>query len=477
MDNERPIEKLLRRYAKKRRDDPAATGLELHPATRRMLQGEVSRQFPKPAAGGMKSVLGLKSLWPRLVWALPVLVVVGVGVWAIVESQKSRRGAVNLAKMEPASVAQSRESLTLNETPAQPFGGVTPSNEIVAGTLAYAVSSPAKDGTTALGLEREKLKADDAPASLALNTPAPSIAVPAPEVANLDKTIQEKAVAGRDVLERLARDARADKSRDLTLTARRASAEEAASLGEKVETVRALPATPTDNFGFAPSLGGKGGTAGLNRAGKSLSATPPPAGAPPLSLSTKSSPARVEYDRAQVAPPTVVQKFVQTTAVSTSGSLAKKSAETPPVLDAFQVEQTGNQLRVIDSDGSSYVGSIEVAPTQAPLYSSSLRKKADDSKDAKLFRSPVSEKALEVQAGQNYFFRVAGTNRTLKQPVAFSGNLLPAAQTTLTLSPKAKDQFPKAQTSSPTLLNSSISGKVKLGADKEMQINAVPVPP
>src|SRR5258708_7976420 len=128
MDNERPIEKLLRRYAKKRRDDPAATGLELHPATRRLLQGEVSRQFPKPAASGAKSVLGLKSLWPRLVWALPVLVALGVGTWVIVQSKKPQEGVGNLAKTASPSPMELRESLGRTEAPARSAGGVTPPN-------------------------------------------------------------------------------------------------------------------------------------------------------------------------------------------------------------------------------------------------------------------------------------------------------------------------------------------------------------
>ena len=47
MEPERKIEKLLRAYAQKRR---AAAGdpLKLHPATRRLLQDEVSRRAPKP---------------------------------------------------------------------------------------------------------------------------------------------------------------------------------------------------------------------------------------------------------------------------------------------------------------------------------------------------------------------------------------------------------------------------------------------
>ena len=91
------------------------------------------------------------------------------------------------------------------------------------------------------------------------------------------------------------------------------------------------------------------------------------------------------------------------------------------------------------------------------------------------------EAAPESQAGQNYFFRVTGTNRTLQQSVAFTGNLLvltnalSATETGPTLSPTTKSQFPKGQTDLPTLQNSSISGRVQLGRDQEMRINAVPV--
>jgi hypothetical protein len=58
METERKIEKLLRAYAKKRRAD-AGDPLKLHPATRRLLQGEVARRNPKPDDEGESSV----TLW------------------------------------------------------------------------------------------------------------------------------------------------------------------------------------------------------------------------------------------------------------------------------------------------------------------------------------------------------------------------------------------------------------------------------
>jgi len=489
MDNERPIEKLLRRYAQKRRDDPAVKRLEMHPATRRMLQGEVSRQFEVRGARGQGSGASpdpshltprtLTKLWPRLVWALPVSVVLVVGVWAIVHSRKPQEIVGELAKTEPLSPMPFQEPLARTETPAPSARGVTPPNEAAPATLALAESSRAKD-TSTFGFEEGKLKTDRAPASPVLNTPAPGAAAPVTQVANLDAAIQEKAVASRDALERLAGDARADSSRDLTLTARPAPAgEPVATARRKLETVRAgSTSAATDSLAVARNIAGDSETAGFNRTG-TLSL--PPAAAPQLSLSDTPTVAKVEEDRAQMVPPTVVQKFIQTTAAPTSGSLAKKSAEMPPVLEAFQVEQTGNQLRVIDSDGSSYNGSIQFTTAESFDDTESATKRTDDFKNTRIYRQVVKDKGVETQMGQNYFFSVTGTNRTLKQPVAFTGNLLvltnalPATQNGLTFAPVAKGQFPLDQTASPALLNSSISGKVQLGTEKEMRINAVPV--
>ena len=79
MDNERPIERLLRDYAKKRRAD-GGKSLEMHPATRRLLQGEVARQFPRTHRGGF-SLSGFFARWkPGLVYALCALALVAVSV-------------------------------------------------------------------------------------------------------------------------------------------------------------------------------------------------------------------------------------------------------------------------------------------------------------------------------------------------------------------------------------------------------------
>ena len=83
MNDERPIEKLLRRYAQKRGDEAGPPPV-LHPATRRLLQGEVARQFPKPQVERKPAVAGFFALLTRRwVYALGLFVVLGVTATSI----------------------------------------------------------------------------------------------------------------------------------------------------------------------------------------------------------------------------------------------------------------------------------------------------------------------------------------------------------------------------------------------------------
>jgi hypothetical protein len=76
MEPERPIEKLLQAFAKKRReqtDDPP----ELHPATRRLLQNEVARRGRKRSEGGFFSRIA-GGFRPGFVYGLCLLAVLGI---------------------------------------------------------------------------------------------------------------------------------------------------------------------------------------------------------------------------------------------------------------------------------------------------------------------------------------------------------------------------------------------------------------
>jgi hypothetical protein len=73
------------------------------------------------------------------------------------------------------------------------------------------------------------------------------------------------------------------------------------------------------------------------------------------------------------------------------------------MLTSFRTEQAGDQLRVIDTDGSVYVGSLTAA--------------------TEILDSKAASRIAQTRA-----FRVTGTNLTRREPVVFTGNLIFADQ-------------------------------------------------
>lgn len=111
-DPERPIEKLLRACGEKRREDAGAP-LELHPATRRLLQGEAARQFAKPAAEPRPAGSSFRQWWPRLVWSLGgvAAIVAIVLVLTPPRADKSQQLAKNELSSRPEPAAEAPASV------------------------------------------------------------------------------------------------------------------------------------------------------------------------------------------------------------------------------------------------------------------------------------------------------------------------------------------------------------------------------
>src|SRR5437588_742172 len=82
MEPERPIEKLLRAWANKRRHD-AGPPLDMHPATRRLLQGEVARKLGKNERQTKSFSTWFGAVWPRFAWGLGVFAVLAGTVWLL----------------------------------------------------------------------------------------------------------------------------------------------------------------------------------------------------------------------------------------------------------------------------------------------------------------------------------------------------------------------------------------------------------
>ncbi|MEK7706405.1 MAG: hypothetical protein AAB380_00205, partial [Verrucomicrobiota bacterium] len=181
------------------------------------------------------------------------------------------------------------------------------------------------------------------------------------------------------------------------------------------------------------------------------------------------------------------QAFANRAPTSSYGKIAK-SGDIAPVLANFQVEQAGNQLRVIDSDGSTYLGKMNL-PAAGQGAAVALEKKGAErlafKQEDKLAAGRLGAMQLaEQQGAQKFVCRVSGTNRTLNQQVVFTWNFvaltneLVAAQVKLPAGGGNVWQNNMPAQQFPLLLNNSIiNGRAQLGNAKEIEINAVPVLP
>src|SRR5438045_298336 len=100
MEPERPIEKLLRASARKRREE-AGAAFELHAATRRLLQGEVARHYTQPERTRSSWAQRLLGLWPRLALGLGIFASLAVIAAIVFRSGPGNTSEVALAKHEP----------------------------------------------------------------------------------------------------------------------------------------------------------------------------------------------------------------------------------------------------------------------------------------------------------------------------------------------------------------------------------------
>jgi hypothetical protein len=156
----------------------------------------------------------------------------------------------------------------------------------------------------------------------------------------------------------------------------------------------------------------------------------------------------------------LAQHFVRN--IPKSKTFGGQTAQNPDqhLLVSFQVEQNGPELRVKDEDGSVYLGYLQPAQTATVVRDvmkavPATAGRASNFKLADSAAQPQSATALP----QTYFFRVAGTNQTLKLPVLFSGSISNAPGYGL----------------SPTQLSGArISGRVRVGTQREFEVQASP---
>jgi hypothetical protein len=112
------------------------------------------------------------------------------------------------------------------------------------------------------------------------------------------------------------------------------------------------------------------------------------------------------------------QQFSQQSAVQSFRNNAQVS-RSANVLNTFQVQQQGSEIRVLDADGSTYTGKVEHLAKSGEL-DSRIPARSDAAKQTPRYAAKAAGEN-ELAAPQSYF-RATGFNVSLKKTLVFEGN-------------------------------------------------------
>ncbi len=483
MEDERPVEKLLRSYARKRRAEAGAP-LELRPAVRRRLQDEVARHFGEKREGERvwpALWLRLASFRPRLAWGLASLVLLGVAVALLVPGVNRSKGPRMLARnsrVSPAPAPPEAPGLqpppaSVARPPAAPQRELSKSSgELLADKrlpVPPAAPPPAREPA------QEKKPSDGAPGPPSVSAPVPGEAPARQFGDSFTDALASSPGNTRSALAAAPQLGTVPGGTAATPVERRLQPASAVQDGTRVAGATAI----------APRAGGDEAAQFKNNqtdnAAYARRYGPAPGSAARSFSYAKAEPAAVsgtlEREKAKDIP--LLQKFVRAApkapALRASNRVSDRASPADAVLDAFQVEHSGRRLVVTDSDGSVYTGYLQLtnadSNAEAAAASSPARQSVRSEAQSALRASRLASAAVAPSAqsspsqsllyqladtdrSQNYFFQVVGTNRSLNQKVVFSGHLIRLAD-------------------SPTAPGSRISGKAAVGERREIQIEAV----
>jgi hypothetical protein len=386
---ERPVEKLLRASAEKRRAE-AGQNFELHPASRRILQDEVQRTYADKASKPRWLPGSWASFWPKLGYSFATIVALALAVKLMLPGVGPTKTLGPLAKNENTPVPVLTKAS--KEAPAQ---------AVNAPSLATVQPEPP---TSAVSLALADQKAQVLP----------------------DGSVR----AGLDQLQ---------PGKDVAVTSQKF------------------------------------------RENELLSAAP--AAAQPKSFMLSQSDAEVARQVGRTeAPQQLVKEELERQAPSARWS---NTLPATPILASFRVEMNGQEIRIIDKDGSIYTGTVTPPQAAVPVTLARAAKADSSSLASREARAPDAGAVAKMRAipqQDSFSFRVTGTNLSLKQAIAFRGQLLPLAQssvgsgiTTNATTANSRSSGTVAPTPLPSVPESRVVGAVSIGGGAEIQINALPV--
>jgi hypothetical protein len=482
---ERPIEKLLRDRAKQRRDE-AGPPFALHPADRRILQGEVARKYgPERAESGLRNKL--RRLWPAFAWGVAVLAVLATGWWLV--SPLARRGQENeslaanrYSQSSPSAVVSAPLPATpppvaVAESAAAPAPGADGAARASGSSTALLsfASGPRMNiagGSLQSDQEKSRRSIDSAGPAIQKDQSGASGGVPARTGAATDSNIVRSGPATKQ---------------DTANLSSLATNSPAPSIAV-VPNPAATPAPPAGQVSLAAA------------SAPPMPAVPP--GASPIAAKLD-SPGTDAIGRGQ--------NFARVTPQPMSKTVPARKAASDIVLASFRVEQSGRELRIIDNDGSVYTGSLQLADAQlsplpearsatatpaaqpsvlsgaAPAVAPSTASVSESRRAHAIAPDDTVPVAANKAPMQNYFFSVAGTNLSLRQNVVFTGSFMTSSNLDVFKQPAAgggfggaSDRAVQGKAVEPGLIpltNSTITGKIQIGRRRAIDIRAVPSAP
>ena len=421
------MEELLKAYAKKRQDEAGAP-FELHPATRRLLQGEVARLRAQPPSGATWRRL-FTGLAPRLAVACSLLLVLGVVLWPYRPGQRSS---------QPFDIA-------LASPTAAPDGPAISTNSFFQSRLPAIIPPPARSKPTTLAPER---------ITLAESAPTP----PAPSPGQQNELLKLSAApaplappAGVSDSFTLLASERTEEAKTLAQNSPQLSVKNRArSKVDRSFTTPLADAAPR----FDPAIQSRSLTLETQNGVSALLTvqTAVPSAPPSIQLqyaiaSTPTAPAEL---RPSAAPSALAASTGPTDSAQFASARSQQFRRTPNaqdrkskdaaavadrVLSTFDFSQSGDLIRIVDADGSVYEGHV-IASNPVTLN-----------------QRPTGALTLQSADPATVPFLVSGTNRTANQPLFFEGFLNTAPSSAPPASeppaPAARAAAPQAQPAPP----------------------------
>jgi hypothetical protein len=478
MEPERKIEKLLRAYAKKRRDQ-AGDPLKLHPATRRLLQSEAARSAPRPDQEAASLTLW-ELFWQKwaflLGFALTVFFCASLFLPAL--SVSKRKAQAVMTKNNLLEIGTAARMFAQDNQQRLPASLDELTNELqldLANTILIDPQNGRRFVYVGGGKRLDELQSNSILAYSPADKEGRTVLFADGRVEVINH--EQFSVLTNGGLSQLV--AANDLSRSQIAGTSAAGKDEITIAGAALPVARELNAEDkkraSKNDGLEMAATNAPELAANQAASTAIDQSVPTHGLADIQTADHANSVQFTSAGSQNSTFGMQNSFKNTAA----------PAQTALVLANFQVQQNGSTIRVVDSDGSVYDGSLRTensvtqnapAPAAPPQPANGAVGQVEQKK------IPAGQN--KAQAAQNYFFRVVGTNRTLKQAVVFDGNLLLNASASVKSqqSPNGNGSFggglvQPVPTNQLPWSSSRIAGTAVVSDTNNIEINAVPQSP